>query len=336
MPSQPGISVVVATHNGARFLREQLDSLAAQTHAPLEVIVTDDASTDDTVKIVKDYASGSSIHFRIMENRQALGFRNNFLKGALAARGELVAFCDQDDIWDPSKLELCAAYAGDRSIALIVHTAISVDASNTKLGLFSQGIRGSGVKPPLSYDPWLTFFGFSMVFRRDLLDIWSTKDRFLDFIVPGQAIAHDRWIMFLAQIVGRTVEIDRPLVRYRQHDRNLFGDGLRKRRANRQSVFQEQTAYQTATRDMIRIVADLPASTAESFPLFDRDKALRFLHRAEQQLERRGTIYSASTRAEALRRVLSILSSGIYRAVHDDRLRWRSIAKDVRFALMRQ
>ena len=328
--------MVIATHNGARYLREQLDSLAAQTLAPLEIIVTDDASTDDTLEIVRNFASESQIQFRIIENQQALGFRNNFLKGALAARGALVAFCDQDDIWDPNKLELCATYANDRSIALIVHTAVSVDASNRKLGLFSQGIKGSGVKPPLSYDPWLTFFGFSMVFRRDLLDIWSTKDRFLDFIVPGHSIAHDRWIMFLAQIVGRTVEIDRPLVRYRQHDRNLFGDGLRKRRAKTQSVFQAQTAYQTATEDMIRIVAELPESTAELFPLFDRDKALRFLHRAVEQLERRGTVYSSSSRAEALRQVLSILSAGIYRAVHDDRLRWRSIAKDVRFALMRQ
>ena len=336
MISQPGISVVVATHNGARFLKEQLDSLAAQTHAPLEVIVTDDASTDDTLKIVMDFASGSPLNFRVIKNQQPLGFRDNFFKGALAARGALVAFCDQDDIWDPKKLELCAAHAGDRSIALIVHTAISVDASNKNLGLFSQGIHESGIKPPLSYDPWFTFFGFSMVFRRELLDIWNTKDRFLDFIVPGQAIAHDRWIMFLAQVVGRTVEIDRPLVRYRQHDSNLFGDGLRKRRMNRQSVFQEHAAYQTATRDMIRIVSDLPESTAEHFSLFDRDKALQFLRRAEEQLERRGMVYNSSTRVEALRQLLSILTSGIYRAVHDDRVRWRSIAKDIRFALIRQ
>lgn len=336
MSNQTDISVVIATYNGADFVLEQLESIERQTRPPAEIIVSDDASTDDTLKIVREFARGSNTPLRIIENKQNLGFRDNFLIGALAARSEFVAFCDQDDIWDSQKLELCSRYLGNRSISLIVHTARSVDTSNRSLGKFSQGIKHSCVKPPLSYDPWLTFFGFSMIFRRDLLELWDVFDRFVDFIVPSENIAHDRWVMFLAQVVGQTAEIDVPLVRYRQHDKNLFGDGRRRRRESTSAIIKSLGAYKDATATMIKIVSNLPDTTVHLFPLFDRSRALAFLSRALEQLERREAVYNSATRAEALGRIWSASTSGIYRSVHDGSLRWRSIARDLKFALIRR
>lgn len=117
----------------------------------------------------------SKISIRIFRNSPALGFRDSFLCEALRARGHFVAFCDQNDIWDPRKIELCSRHIDDRAVSMIAHTALSVDAGNRALRLFSQGIQRDGVKPPLSYDPWLTFFGFSIVFRRDLLTYGISK-----------------------------------------------------------------------------------------------------------------------------------------------------------------
>lgn len=183
---------------------------------PIEIIVSDDASTDDTMRIVRKFASASAVKFIIIENVPALGFRENFLSAALSARGSFVAFCDQDDIGDRRKIEFCSHYLSNPSLSMIARTAIGVDSNNRELSPFRQGIRRSGLRPPLSYDPWSTFFGFSMVFRRDLLDLWEFNDRFVDFIEPSERIAHDSWVMFLAQVVGQIIEIDVPLVRYRQ------------------------------------------------------------------------------------------------------------------------
>ncbi|XYD07398.1 glycosyltransferase [Methylobacterium sp. NMS12] len=336
MPYVHGVSVVLATYNGSKFIWKQLDTLVAQTVRPLEIIVSDDASTDDTLKIVRKFATESAVEFKIVENSPALGFRDNFLRASLLARGSLVAFCDQDDIWDTRKIELCSRYLGDRSVSLIAHTAISVDTNDCVIGAFRQGIQRSGLRLPLSYDPWSTFFGFSMVFRRDLLDLCNLDERFVDFIVPSERIAHDRWVMFLAQVVGQTVEIDVPLVRYRQHDDNLFGNGERKRSARLRSVAGALDHYREATKAMITIVEQLPEATAELFPLFNRARAVNFFRSALDQLEKREAIYRTATRLEALQGLSARVAGGTYRAVHNGRPRWRSIAKDLKFALLRR
>ena len=336
MRYEHGVSVVLATHNGSRFIREQLETLVGQTVHPLEIIVSDDASTDDTLEIVRNFSCGSAIEFKIHENVPALGFRSNFLRAARLARGKFVAFCDQDDIWDTKKIEFCSPYLDDRSVSMIAHSAITIDSSNRELGVFRQGIHRTGLRKPLTYDPWLTFFGFSIVFRRELLDLWDVDDRFIDFIVPSEMIAHDRWVMFLAQVVGLTVEIDVPLVRYRQHAHNLFGNGERERSAGRRTVAGGLDPYREATTAMIDIVERLPEATAEHFPLFDRARAAAFFRSALDQFEKREAIYRTETRLEALQGLSARVAGGTYRAVHNGRPRWRSIAKDLRFALLRR
>lgn len=336
MSYERGISIVVATRNGSKFIREQLNSLVAQTVSPLEVIISDDASTDNTLDIAQEIFRASNISFTIIRNSPALGFRTNFLRAAMRTRGRFVAFCDQDDIWNSNKIDLCSKYIDDNTVSMIAHTATSVDSDNRELRLFSQGIQHTGVKPPLSYDPWLTFFGFSVVFRRDLLDLWDIDDRFVDFIVPGETIAHDRWVMFLAQMVGQVAEIDVPLVRYRQHGSNLFGDGKRARRATPTAVAGGSDPYREATAAMIEIVSRLPDTTTRHFPLFDRGRAIAFLQRALRQLEERNAVYQSDTRLQALKRISGLVTSGTYRAVHDGNTRWRSIAKDIKFAIVRR
>lgn len=336
MSMHKNISIVIATHNGSRFIQEQLNSIVNQTLLPLEIIISDDASTDDTLNIVQSFLSSYDIHFRIIRNIPALGFRTNFLKAASNARGDFIAFCDQDDIWDVRKLEVCSRHMNDQSVSLITHTAISVDCHNRKLGMFSQGIQNSGLMPPLSYDPWQTFFGFSMIFRRELLDLWSFEDRFIDFIVPSEMISHDRWVMFLAQMVGNTFEINIPLVRYRQHANNLFGDGILKRNTVSRAAAGASYPYRTATNSMITIIENLPESTVQQFPLFNRARALGFLKRALRQLEERELIYETATPFGALKRISACITSGTYQSVHNNRIRWRSIVKDVRFAMIRR
>lgn len=103
------ISVVLATYNGAEFLREQLDSVLAQTLLPNEIIVSDDNSTDDTWQILEEYKANYPNLFRIYQNENRLGAHRNFKHAFKYVTCDLVAPCDQDDIWLPEKLERCVA-----------------------------------------------------------------------------------------------------------------------------------------------------------------------------------------------------------------------------------
>src|SRR3954447_21350143 len=97
----PEVSVVVATYNGARFLREQLDSILEQTVNDIEIVVNDDCSTDETFEILTSYSSDSRV--RVFRNETRSGALRNFSVAASNARGSYVAFSDQDDIWLPRK-----------------------------------------------------------------------------------------------------------------------------------------------------------------------------------------------------------------------------------------
>jgi glycosyltransferase involved in cell wall biosynthesis len=97
---QPLVSVIIPVYNGARYLREALESVFAQTYRPIEVIVVDDGSADDSGVIAQSF---SEVHYIRQTNQGVAAARNN---GIEAAQGEFFAFLDQDDLWTPEKLKL--------------------------------------------------------------------------------------------------------------------------------------------------------------------------------------------------------------------------------------
>ena len=101
----PLVSVVICTYNGEKFLREQLDSLLAQTYPLLEFIVSDDHSTDKTPAILKGYAEKDT-RFRIFLHQNNCGPNKNFERAIQLANSDHIAICDQDDVWAPDKISL--------------------------------------------------------------------------------------------------------------------------------------------------------------------------------------------------------------------------------------
>ena len=97
MINYPLISIAIATYNGEKYLEEQLDSIYAQTYKNIEVIVTDDCSSDKTVEILKKYYKSHGLKYVINETN--LGFVKNFEKAISLCRGDYIALSDQDDIW---------------------------------------------------------------------------------------------------------------------------------------------------------------------------------------------------------------------------------------------
>lgn len=101
---KPTVSVIMATYNGEKYLREQLDSILQQTYPVSEIIIQDDCSTDATLDIVRAYAEKYPI-IKYHENQQNMGCNANFKMAAMHATCDLVAISDQDDVWYPHKIE---------------------------------------------------------------------------------------------------------------------------------------------------------------------------------------------------------------------------------------
>lgn len=217
------ISVAMATYNGAQFLREQLDSVSAQTVQPAELVVSDDGSTDDTIAIVRAFAETVAFPVRIVEKQERLGFADNFLHAAGACRSELIAFCDQDDVWLPTKLKTGLERIEKDGSLLAMHRLLVSTEALEPTGVWDQGIYSDAAFDPLVLDPHITGWGNTMLFRRELLTVISPALRPRQPESPERILSHDTWIYVLAAALGRVSHIMEPLIRYRQHGRNAMG-----------------------------------------------------------------------------------------------------------------
>ncbi|MFD1559280.1 glycosyltransferase [Paraburkholderia silviterrae] len=211
------VSVAMATYNGGLYLREQLQSLAAQIRAPEELVVTDDVSTDDTLAILAEFSHTAPFPVRVYVNTQRLGYRANFMRVAGMCSSDIIAFCDQDDVWRPDKLQRCVDVLERTDALLVYHNAIVTDSALSPIGTLARFALANSYNPPLSIDPFMGANGFTLVFDRQLVQFSSLWDRSIDINDGNNPNAHDQWYFFLAQTLGALAYDDAPLVQYRRH-----------------------------------------------------------------------------------------------------------------------
>jgi len=204
------VSIALCTYNGSRFLAQQMDSLLSQTHPLLEIVVADDASSDDTVAILEKYARLDP-RVSVSVNPANLGFARNFECALARCRGTFIAPCDQDDVWLPDKISMLVAAIGEHPLAYCDSTHIDEHGNPT-------GPRMSDIVPMLSTDhPAMFAFGncvsgHAMLFRRELIA------RALP--VPAEFF-YDWWIAAVAASAGGIVFRNHSRVLYRQHGSNI-------------------------------------------------------------------------------------------------------------------
>ena len=210
------ISVAMATYNGEQHIREQLDSIARQTLQPCELIITDDGSTDATLQIVEEFAQTARFLVKVIRNPSRLGYADNFIKAALLCSGDLIALCDQDDIWMEQKLRVCSECLADPRVLLAIHSAQTFTESGG-LGRCHPKFSRTGVLGFDACDPLANLPGFAMVIKKELLHLYDNSLR------PTRLRAHDHWFWFLAACTEGILTISEVLALYRQHARNTFG-----------------------------------------------------------------------------------------------------------------
>jgi glycosyltransferase involved in cell wall biosynthesis len=213
----------MATHNGQKYIRRQLDSLAAQSYLPAELVITDDDSKDNTLAIIDTFAKIAPFPVNVYRNETRLGYRKNFMRVASLCRSDLIAFCDQDDYWYKDKISALIKPFSNPDILLAYHNADVIDDDGNRIGSLAARASRQFITRPLSSGPWLYALGFTEVFRRSLLqlsDLWVGS---LDHIFADEPMAHDQWFFFLASVFGDIAYLDKPLVAYMQHRENAYG-----------------------------------------------------------------------------------------------------------------
>ena len=205
------ISVCMATFNGGKFIREQLESILSQLPPDAEIIIADDGSTDDTLLVV-DSLKESRI--RVLPAERHLGVIYNFERALRASKGEIVFLADQDDVWLPGKVEMCLAALNEAD--LVMHDAFLLGLSDAFESAWGRNGKLSDIRTYRSgvvANWWKnSFTGCCMAFRRKVLD------KALPF--PRNLPMHDQWLGVVAEKYFKVSYVDEPLVDYRQHSSN--------------------------------------------------------------------------------------------------------------------
>ncbi len=203
------ISVCIATYNGAKYIKEQVDSILMQLEADDELIVSDDRSTDDTINILKSYNDSRIKIFN--HNRKFSNYNNhqkvsaNFENAIMHASGDWIFLSDQDDVWAPNKVEVCSKYFSTHD--LIVSDCCFI--KDGKVDLNSSILKGR--------DPIWSFMGKAPNYHGCCMAFKSSRKNIL-LPFPTKLYTHDAWIGHIIRIVGKTIILNKPndcLVYYR-------------------------------------------------------------------------------------------------------------------------
>jgi glycosyltransferase involved in cell wall biosynthesis len=222
------ISVAMCTYNGERYLQQQLDSLASQTYPPSELVVCDDHSIDSTAQIVDRFSSNSPFPVRFVQNQTNLGSTANFGQAIALCQGELIALCDQDDVWKQEKLEeQIRPFRRDAEVGGVFCDGDLIDARSQTMNRSlwdSVGFTNPMRKHVQSGTPLLALArqnfvtGATLVFKADL------RSRFSQ--IPTEWV-HDAWIAWMISTYSRLFPLSERLVSYRIHSNNQIGVNLR-------------------------------------------------------------------------------------------------------------
>ena len=216
----------MCTYNGARFVGGQLESIAAQTRAPDELVVCDDRSSDETVSVVERFAAEAPFPVRLRVNEQNLGSTKNFERAISLCAGDLIALSDQDDVWLTRKLaRLEEEFARSPEVGLVFSDADVVDDEGRACGRRLWETVGLGrsererLRAGNSIGDLLkgsTVTGATMALRASLRSLALPIPEDLPFI-------HDAWIALVVACVARVSAVEEPLVLYRRHAAQQVG-----------------------------------------------------------------------------------------------------------------
>jgi len=260
---EPLISVALCTYNGAKYIKEQLDSIIGQSYKNLEIVIVDDVSTDQTFDIVSSYAKTDS-RVKCYKNEHNLGFNKNFEKALSLTTGDYIAISDQDDIWLPNKLQLLLDHIKNNWLIFSNSNYIGQDKQRKLLRDF---------KLPSNYK--------GIILRNFVTGHTALLQReFLDFALPFPDKGYyDWWMGFISSYHHKITFYDEVLTYYRIHEESVITKRLQQDRhavvefqnimamLNAFSVYKNLKAEDKKFIEQLEQAYNLKGSEVRSMPL---------------------------------------------------------------------
>lgn len=202
------ISVAMATFNGEKYIKEQIKSILNNLSSKDELIISDDGSKDNTLKIIKSF---NDERIKIIEGPKK-GVKHNFANAIRACTGKYIFLSDQDDIWLDSKVDKMCNIFIKKGVTLIEHDCQLINDKNEIFikSFFNYRKCGTGKIKNIIKN---TYIGCCMAFDSKL------KEYLLP--IPDNIEMHDQWIGLISEKYGKNYFYKEKLINYRRHNNNL-------------------------------------------------------------------------------------------------------------------
>ena len=210
------ISVCMATYNGEKFIKEQLQSILKQIGTDDEIIISDDGSKDDTLEIIKEIRDD---RIKIYINNGMHGFTRNFENALNNANGDIIFLADQDDIWLDNKVEKMLQILSKCDMAISDCITINENHDVIQESRFKAFNIKSGFINHLIKSRYL---GCCLAFNKKVLKAS------LPFPIRDDLVEHDIWLVAVAYKYFKVELINEPLIYYRRHGKNVSDGGFDK------------------------------------------------------------------------------------------------------------
>lgn len=220
------ISVALAVYNGEKFIEKQLNSLLNQTVSPSEVIICDDCSTDNTVKIIKDFINKNNLtNWLLYDAKENSGFKKNFYRAISQCTGDIIFTCDQDDIWCEEKINVIKNFFESHPDIKAVSSSFSlIDEFDNKIEKSSENNYGL-----VKINNWQEFKKISLkeithsnispgctaAFKREVAQKFLNNSK--------NILPHDYEINIIAASLNGLYFLNKKLIKYRLHSSNALG-----------------------------------------------------------------------------------------------------------------
>ena len=202
----------MCTYNGAKFLQEQLRSIAAQSMPVQEIVICDDCSADATCAVVEAFSRQHPGIVRMYRNSKTLGYSQNFAEAISLCQGDIIFLSDQDDSWFPNRVETMAAvFASDNECAVISVAALVTDQDLNPNGKLLSPMSPTRGEKPATFSARIhqsSAYGCTLAFRASLFPV---------FFPISPHWGHDNWICFIASRFTDIRGIEEPLMYFRRH-----------------------------------------------------------------------------------------------------------------------
>lgn len=217
------VIVVISTYNGAKYIERQLNSIFEQSGVDIQVLVRDDCSKDNTVKVVREYAKNHPQNKIEIIKGENVGFAKSFWVGlSMCGNADYYAFADQDDVWKPNKLIRCIDAMQDADeVPQLAYC--KMQRSDVQLNRLDEQVK---VLKPEQLTKKLTLiktynYGAATVINKSakmlVCRVWPEVDD----------LPHDMWVGTLCHWFGKVYYVDEELYYWIRYDTSVTGEGTK-------------------------------------------------------------------------------------------------------------